>query len=207
MHARARVPSANFYSCLMAVKHFTLDHNCLVALERREPEALAIRSLVAAHESGQANVAVVAISASENQQGGRRIANFGEFLARLDALGLASLKIILPMAYWDIAFWDHALLTDDAMIMVETDLHTILFPRSAFSFEDFCAANSNDPNAPKKWRNRKCDVQGIWSHIYARRDVFVTSDKEFHKPQKKPALISRGAGAIEYPSTAVGLIS
>src|ERR1700730_7089117 len=53
---------------------------------------------------------------------------------------------------------------------------------SSFHWQDYCRANGLDPaTSPpsreyRKWRNCKCDVQAIWSHIHGKRDVFVTSD-------------------------------
>ena len=37
-------------------------------------------------------------------------------------------------------------------------------------------------------------------------DVFVTADDEFHKPAKKAALLTLGAGHIERPAEAVAAI-
>jgi len=77
-----------------------------------------------------------------------------------------------------------------------------------FLWEDYCRANSIDlpNNSPTgTWRNRKCDVQAIWSHIHHKRDVFVTSDCNFHKADKKAALIALGAGRIEHPEGALSL--
>jgi hypothetical protein len=102
--------------------------------------------LADAHAGG-ADVAVVAMRASEKQQGGHYIRNFAEFRDRLVSLGLGT----------------------------------------------------------GTWRNRNCDVQAIWSHIHHKRDVFVTSDCNFHKADKKAALIALGAGRIEHPEGALSL--
>jgi hypothetical protein len=47
----------------------------------------------------------------------------------------------------------------------------------------------------------------MWSHIYHGRDVFVTSDDNFHKAGKKAALIDLGAGHIERPEGALSLLA
>jgi hypothetical protein len=114
------------------------------------------------------------------------------------------------MFYFDISFWDHCLWSDDLMITLERQIHAILFPNVEFSWQDYCRTNDIDPipNSPSgKWRNCKCDVQAMWSHIHAKRDVFVTSDKNFHRPEKKAALIALGAKRIEYPDEAVRLLT
>jgi hypothetical protein len=74
---------------------------------------------------------------------------------------------------------------------------------------DFCASNDlNTAAAPQNspWRNQKCDVLALWSHIHNARDVFVTNDREFHKTPRKRALIALGAGRIEKAETAVKLL-
>jgi hypothetical protein len=185
------------------LRTFTLDTNCIIDVAENRPAAGAVRTLADAHAAGRADVAVVAMSASEKQQGGHYIRNFEEFRNRLVSLGLGQLKVILPMAYFDISFLDHCLLIDDAMVKLEHEIHLILFPTVQFLWQDYCRANSLDPppNPPTgTWRNNKCDVQAICSHIHRKRDVFVTSDSNFHK---KAALIALGAGRIEHPKSAL----
>jgi hypothetical protein len=110
--------------------------------------------------------------------------------------------------YWDITFLDYSLWSDDAMQELERKIHTILFPNVEFLWQDYCRANSLDPASTPtgKWRNCKCDVLAIWSHIHGNRDVFVTSDRNFHIPAKKAALIALGAKHIECPNDAVALL-
>jgi hypothetical protein len=72
----------------------------------------------------------------------------------------------------------------------------VLFPRLSF---DGAALDH-------QWRNAKCDVLSIWSHIHYRRHVFVTSDGNFHKETKKPRLLALGAGRIEQPADAALLL-
>jgi hypothetical protein len=188
---------------------FTLDTNCLIAVANNEPAAGAVRALAEAHATSRADVAVVAMSASEKQQGGLYIQNFAEFRDRLVSLGLGHLEVILPMAYCDISFLDHCLLTDEEMVKLEREIHSTLFPTVQFQWQDYCRANSIDPpnDSPTgRWRNCKCDVQVVWSHIHSKRDVFVSSDSNFHKADKKSALIALGAGRIEHPKSALSLL-
>jgi hypothetical protein len=187
---------------------FTLDTNCIIDVAENRPAAGAVRALADAHAAGRADVAVIAMSASERQRGGHYIQDFTDFRNRLVSLGLGHLNVILPMMYWDISFWDHCLWTDDAMVKREHEIHLILFPTVQFLWEDYCRANSIDlpNNSPTgKWRNCKCDVQAIWSHIHHKREVFVTSDGNFHKADKKAALIALGAGRVEHPEGALSL--
>lgn len=57
---------------------FTLDTNCAIAIAIGEgrPEAKAIRALADAHARGKANVALVAITASERQKDGEPLESF-----------------------------------------------------------------------------------------------------------------------------------
>jgi hypothetical protein len=184
---------------------FTFDTNCLIAIDEGRPEAAAIQTIVAAHRKGACTAAVVAITASENPRSGApAITNFSEFRARLARLGVGDLEILKPMTIWDVAFWDWSLLASSEDQAFERRLHAILFPAAAFDFADYCKANAADPKAPLKWRNQKCDVQAIWSHIKHGRNVFVTSDRNFHS--HKADLIALGAGAIEFPTDAAALI-
>lgn len=186
---------------------FTLDTNCLIDIEENRPAAGAVRTLIDSHAAHLADVAVVAMSASEKPKGGRSIRNFSEFQDRLAALGCAHLNIILPMMYWDVTFWDHCHWVEDAMTDLERQIHAILFPNMQFLWQDYCRDKGIDPTQiplGTSWRNRKCDVQAIWSHIHDGRSVFVTTDRNFHK--KKTALIALGAGRIEYPDKAIQLL-
>lgn len=181
---------------------YTLDTNCIYDIEDGRPNASYILDLVARHVAGAANVAVVAISASERQKDGEPLHDFGMFRERLSRLGLGQLEILKPMAYWDIAYWGWALWSSPKAEALEKSLHDIMFPEAAFLLEDCEAAASDLIEAKRKWINRKCDVQALWSHINAGRDVFVTNDFVFHQETKKPRLVQLGAKQILYPKEA-----
>jgi hypothetical protein len=65
------------------MRTFTLDTNCLAAVDESRTEAVAVRVLAEAHAAGTAHVAVVGISASENQQAEGYIRNFADFREQL----------------------------------------------------------------------------------------------------------------------------
>jgi hypothetical protein len=192
---------------------FTLDTNCVIALDENRSAAPAIRRLAEAHATGNANVAVVAIMASEKQRAGGYIESFEVFERRLETLGISHLGLSLPMFYWDITFWGRHFWSDCGMQALERQIHRVLFPRVEFIWQDYCRSHGLDPaTSPAAsppghpWRNAKCDVQAIWSHVHHGRDVFVTTDSNFHKSTKKPVLLSLGAGRIERPQGAVALL-
>jgi len=183
----------------------SLDTNCLIDIAEGRPDSVAIRALADAHARGEASVAVVAISASEKQKNGKRLTNFDQFRARLNALALGHLEILRPMLYFDVGFWDWAYMVEAEAEILERKIHDVLFPNVEFQWTDFCSARGWNPDAQPvddKWRNAKCDVQALWSHIHHGRNVFVTSDAKFHAVTKLPTLISLGAGQILSPQDA-----
>lgn len=196
---------------------FTLDTNCVLALDEartdaashRVAEARAVEALVNAHGAGTASVGVVAISASERQRDNGRLENFSVFQQRLASLGLAHLDLLHLMLYFDVTFWDASLWSDDEMQTLECAIHEILFPNIPFLWSDYCAVNGLDPvpeTPDRKWRNAKCDVQAFWSHAWRKRDVFVTSDGNFHAESKKQRLLVLAGGHIETPASAASLL-
>ncbi|MHB9103418.1 MAG: hypothetical protein ACYC2E_18155 [Sulfuricella sp.] len=188
---------------------FTLDTNCIIAIDEDRVEAAAIRKLADAHASGIAHVALVAISASEKQRGGGHLESFSDFQQRLASLGLAHLELLPPMFYWDVTYWDWCIWSDSEMEAQEKKIHDILFPNIEFLWQDYCAVRGCEPNdlaLAHGWSNPKYDVQALWSHIFHKREVFVTTDRNFHAQSKKPMLMALGANRIESPESAVSFL-
>jgi hypothetical protein len=188
---------------------FTLDTNCLISIDEGRAEAQWVRMLADAHASGEAHVAIVAISASEKQHSGSYLESFSGFQDRLVTLDLSHLELLRPMFYWDVTYWDWCIWADPDMEAEERKIHEILFPNIEFIWEDNCAARGlvlNDQILLQRWRNAKCDVQALWSHIFYKRDVFVTADRNFHIHSKKQILIALGAKQIETPDSAACLL-
>jgi hypothetical protein len=188
---------------------FTLDTNCIIAVEEARSEASSILQLASAHRSGLASVAAVAISASERQRDGSNLKNFADFKQRLSWLGLGDLVLLEPMMYWGVTYWDFGLLSDDKMVSLEREIHQILFPSIQFSWVDHCnnlGLNPETAKPDKKWQNAKCDVKAFWSHAFRKRDVFVTSDRVFHANMKKQRLLSLSGSRIETPEGAAKLL-
>jgi hypothetical protein len=185
---------------------FTLDTNCILALEEERGEAEAIRRLILAHDAQTANVALVAISASENQQNGLHLEHFNDFKARLGRLRLGHLPLLKPTAYWGVAFWEWCVLSDPQSMEMERKLHEVLFPDIPFDNKCFCerfGVALSHIHQHYKWRNTKCDVLALQSHVREGRDVFVTSDRNFHQSTKKPRLESLANCVIATPEEAL----
>ena len=188
---------------------FSLDTNCLIDIAEERPNSGAIRALADAHARGEVSVAVVAISASEKQKTGEHLTNFEQFRTRLEILALGHLEILKPIGYSDIGFWDWAYAARPERVALENKIHDVLFPNVEFQWSEFCSARGWDPNAhpvDAKWRNAKCDVQALWSHIHHGRNVFVTGDAKFHAVTKLPALIALDAGQIASPQSAIAML-
>jgi len=184
----------------------TLDTNCIIDLEEANPRATSIKELIQMHKDGKINLRVVAISASERKPDGTYASNFAEFQERVAALGLGQADILKPMGYFGVSYWDWCLWADDEMLGLEEKVHKILFPEIEFSYKEFCRKRGLDLNSgsiDRRWRNAKCDVLALWSHIWHGNGIFVTADNEFHKESKKPYLIAIGAGEILRPDEAV----
>jgi hypothetical protein len=169
---------------------FTLDTNCLIDVAENRPARDSVLRLIAAADRGTADVAMVASSASERQPGGGYLETLASFRDRMQELGFGSLKMLKPIARFDLSFWDHAIMPSESQTERERLIFETLFPDTSYSWQEHAAAAGietqriDDPRA-FKWRNRLCDAQAFWAHDDNRRDVFVTSDERFKKRLSK----------------------
>jgi hypothetical protein len=190
-----------------AVLRLTLDHNCIVDIdENREPKAGCLHSLVAKHDAGEIEVRLVATSASERQRSGPYLANFSEFQARIEALGLGHLPVLRPILLLDVSDLDRAILAGPEDIALLERIHGVLFPGQSYDLQDALVTTEGqaDPEkAHQKWRNRQLDVHVLWCHLHYGGDIFVTSDTDFFK--KQAALAKLGATRILRPCEAARL--
>lgn len=179
------------------VNSYTLDTNCIIALEKNYPEALALRRLLEKHDQGTAKVRIVGIAASERQKSGIALENFEQFRSRVSAVGLDRVEILRPPCYAGIAFADWSIAIEGDLLDLEEKIHRVLFAN--LPFEASLAIRSDDPDSWGRWLNAKCDVLTAWCHIYYGGDILVTSDNNFHKSKKGP-LLALGAKEIVLPS-------
>lgn len=160
---------------------YTMDTNCIIDLEEDRVDAVHLKKMLDAHRKKQIELSVVAISASENQKGGKPSKTFDEFSKKLKAAGLKGVNILIPMMYWDVTYWEHAMWDGDRIL--EQKIHDILFPGAPIE-------KPQEVGFPiKKWLNIKCDVQVAWAHLYHKQDVLVTRDRNFHKHSKELSII------------------
>jgi len=176
------------------MKKLVLDTNCIIDLEDNRPDAGALRTLIAAWRGQQLDLAVVAVSASENQPSGVTSRSYSDFERKLDRVGLAGAYELMPFAIWDVCFWDHALWSSDDMAALEARVRAVLFPGVVM-------VPPTDVQANSKWRNQMCDVLVAWSCIHHNWPCLVTRDKNFHKHRAE--LLALGLVDIVYPAEAV----
>ena len=184
----------------------TLDMNCIIDLEERRKPVHDIEILIRMHKQQRIILRIPAICASERRRNGRYAGNFAEFRNRIAAMGLGNVEILRPIARFDITFLDWCVFANHQMVDLERKIHTVLFQKIEFAYGDYCRRRGIDPdNKPMdwRWRNPKCDVLALWSHVHYGSGIFVTSDSNFHKKSKKPRLISLGAGHILRPRRTV----
>jgi hypothetical protein len=170
----------------MAMKSFTLDMNCLIAIENDEPEKAHVLVLIEAADAGRISLAMVASGASERQVGGGYSTNIADFRERMQSLGFASVELLKPIARSDVSFWDHAIYGSEEAIAREKEIFEALFPQHSASWAEYAATHGADVNDLSsmqggKWRNMLCDAQAFWGHEYYRKDHFVTNDSNFRK--------------------------
>lgn len=188
----------------------TLDRNCIIALENDEPEAPALRQLVAFHNVGKISLRVTAISIAERERKGAPPQYIEEFKQRIEAIGLGTIEIFPTLAYLGLAIVGWCYPAGEETAVFERKIHEILFPTTEFSYTDYCKRLGIDPTedeVDRKWRNRKCDVLTMWGHIRFEGDIFITSDRNFHRESRKPKLIALGAGQILTPQEAVAFLN
>jgi hypothetical protein len=191
------------------VLRFTLDHNCIVDIdENRQPKAGCLRALLAKHDAGDIDVRLVATSASERQQRGPYLENFGQFRDRLAVLGLGHLELLAPICVVDVSYLDWCIVAGPEDIALLERIHSVLFPGHAFDLQDALASagtNADPAVIEGKWRNHALDVDALWCHLHYDGDIFVTSDTDFLKPYGRGDLAQFGPIRILHPCDAARL--
>lgn len=171
----------------------TLDHNVIIDLANNSANVVGLRKLL---QSCNHEGFVVEIGASEMRRRGVKPDRYDLFERLLEEAGIVSLPRLAPMMIWDVTFWDHALWFDEHMAAKAKRIEDVLFGGSPAL--DITGEPDMSPKSAA-WLNRLCDVQSMWCHLHYANDVFVTSDRNFHKATKAPRLLALGAGKICRP--------
>jgi len=168
----------------------TIDHNVVIDLANQSPNVNRLRQLM---EDGTHQVHVVEIGASEMRKRGIRPDRYDLFEQLLHEASLDTAPRLAPMMIWDVTFWDHGLWSDEQMIAKAKMIEDVLFGESP------AVGITGELDGSPKVLNRICDVQSIWCHLHYRNEIFVSSDRNFHKATKLPRLLELGAGRIALP--------
>lgn len=179
----------------------TLDTNCLIDIENKFVDTTQgydyrhIEDLLS-HHGKDLNIAVVAASASDVMIDGERVTNINDFFRWLKMIGVPEIEVLKPIGYWGIAFWDWCLWSDEPLKKLDKQLHNLLFPT--------LPVENPTQDSERKWRNAKHDVLIMWAHVWNRREVFVTRDKNFLRKAKELKIL--GAGEILRPDDALSFL-
>lgn len=187
----------------------TLDTNAIIHLEEKRPAAASIIRLIDLHKRGVITLCVCAISGSERSKGGGFPPTFEVFKRKLSQVGLGDTEILAPIGYWNLIYFDFCLWADNELVDLEKRIHRVLFPEIAFVLQDHLGETVGKGRdvRERRWRNDKCDVLALWSHIHHGCSVFVTSDENYHATTKKDRLKELGAGEILRPVEAVEFLN
>lgn len=171
----------------------TLDHNCIINLERRTEIGGLVEKIVANPSN---DCFVVNIGASEMRKRGVRPDKYERFEQLLATVGIDHLPRINPMILLDVTFIDRCVWSSDETIQLAKDIESALFSNAnKISIEN----GGIDSLTGRKWLNRTCDIHSLWCHIQNGNDVFLTTDGNFMKDTKLPKLIALGAKRICHP--------
>lgn len=173
----------------------TLDHNCLIDIKNDTQEGQVLRRIIS---SSSHECFVVNIGASELRKRGIRPDTYHLFDKFLVNLGLKEVKRLNPMELIDITFIDFCIICSEEMVDLSKRIEEILFIQAIE--EDVLIDNPPYQPIGRKFLNRLCDTQSMWCHIHYGNEIFLTSDKNFHKKSKRQQLINLGAGEIKKPS-------
>lgn len=171
----------------------TLDHNVIIDLAQGSPNIINLKEGIA---SSRYEAYVVEIGASEFHKLGIRPDRYDLFEELLEEANVAHLPRLAPMMIWDATFWDHFIWVNEENEKLADQIEKILFGNSP-------EINTSDASEDSKkfaiWLNRICDTHTLWCHLHYGNDIFVTTDRNFHKETKMPKLIALGAKRICRP--------
>lgn len=170
--------------CVGTVTTLTFDWNCVLAVEKNEPDASAVTQLVDWHREGRIEVALLQVSASENLKGSREFpGSYDCFEERLRKLGWDDLPRLPTPGVIGLTFWDCCYFVDESVYTERSDTLWSIIAPNLETFLDVWIATHGEPSdeefsgpAFAKFRNAWCDVHSAYCHINERRDLFVTTN-------------------------------
>ncbi|MBC8358349.1 MAG: hypothetical protein H8E54_05310 [Candidatus Aminicenantes bacterium] len=164
------------------MKKVTLDTNILIDLEEKRKGYKTILKIIELHNKKKLKINIPAIIASEKLLEDKHITNFHQFKDYLKTLGFKDVELTLPIFYVGMCYVNFCVVPGEDEIKLDHDIHKILFPNIESEYREFCANRKFNPETiHPKWRRTKVDVQILWCHIFYKKDVLVTRDKNFKR--------------------------
>jgi len=153
-------------------------------VEENRPQAACVVDLVDRHRRGELEVGLLAASASENNRSRRFPGSAKLFKLRVENLGWDDLPIVPMPAIFGLSYFDFSFFVGDADEFEKSilALWTAMFPKISrdpamhLKNGQILIDESIQSVELYKWRNAWCDVMSAYSHIHAKRDVFVTAN-------------------------------
>jgi hypothetical protein len=185
------------------MKTFTLEWNAVITLESEGRKGCTeLRELISLH-GDKISLGIVSTAASENNLGRELPKTAVEFEKRLKEVGIDHLPKVLTVAVWGLTYYEYSLWAGDEYASVTNKLWGIVKPvwvssNSAEFAEKFNIPVHTPITSPEyfKWRNKWCDVNSLYAHILAKRDVFVSGDVKNFRGEKHDKLMELGVGQI-----------
>ena len=148
------------------IPKITLDTNCIINLfDQTSPSRESVEDLeeiIRAGKDGKADICIttrVEFDVEHDKDAERMKTMFG-YLALFPKIG--------TVGRWDVTKWDKGdFWADERSLSLEERVRKTLFP-------NFAETNP-------RYRNELADIDHVVGHIYAHRDIFVTSDREILK--------------------------
>lgn len=191
----------------------SFDWNCVIEVEEDRPQASDVTELVKLHRLGRCEVALLAVSASENTKSKRFPGNAKLFRDRILALGWQDLPLVLAPSVSSLTFLDFCFCVGNGE-KFEHDIDALWRviapsvqrkPRDHLHEGVQMTDETIQSEALSKWRNTWCDVISAYSHIHEGRDVFVTNNtRDFQ--DNASALAELGMKRIAKPAEAVSAL-
>jgi len=171
----------------------TLDHNCLIDLSNDTAVGKQVRKII---DSKASECFIVNIGASEFRKKGIKPDRYDLFEQFLKDVSLEKLHRINPVGVYGVTFMGFCVYSNKEVDAELKKVWDILFP-NRLQLDN--QTEGFDSNKGRKVLNQICDVHGMYSHIKSQNDIFLSSDKNFHKDTKKHKLKELGAKDIKQP--------
>lgn len=185
------------------MKTFTLEWNAVITLESEGRKGGAeLRELISLH-GDKIDLGIVSTAASENNLEKELPKTAAEFERRLQEVGIDHLPKVFTVAVWGLTYYEYSLWAGGEYASVTNKLWEIVKPVSISSnstefAKKFAIPANTSITSPEyfKWRNKWCDVNSLYAHILAKRDVFVSGDVKNFRGEKHEKLVELGVGQI-----------